>query len=171
MTEVNFYNTPTGFDPQTIQPVVSHHNDYTIPTLQNSHIAFTSIRVVQQTIYITRHGKLTTLHPLHTVEKFLSILVLQLTQNYFNDCINNYENKVTEEGDTINVSHHWHHAYTKVIEHFSTGIQDTPAITELTSNITALNGTHSYILYIVRGFQLVELMPLHSNQVISIKMH
>jgi hypothetical protein len=117
---------------------VSHHTDYTIPTLQNSHIAFTSIRVVQQTIYITRHRKLTTLHPLRIVEKFLSILVLQLTQKYFNDCINNYGNNITEERDTINVSHHWYHAYTKVIEHFSTGIQDKPATTELTSNITAL---------------------------------
>jgi hypothetical protein len=50
---------PTGFDPQTIQPVVSHHSDYTIPTIQNSHVACTSIRVVQQTIYIMCHVKLT----------------------------------------------------------------------------------------------------------------
>jgi hypothetical protein len=65
-------------------------------------------------------------------------------------CINNYENKVTEERDTINVFHHWHHAYIKAIEHFSTRIQDNPATTAL--NITALKWDTQKAT--VRRFQL-----------------
>ena len=38
-------------------------------TLQNSHVACTSIRVVQQTIYIMLHVKLITLHPICIGEK------------------------------------------------------------------------------------------------------